>query len=142
MTLSTFERAARFLRSEDVGLRTFVLVRPPFLTEGEGLRWAIRSTEFAQSCGATVVVLIPTRAGNGALDALQALGQFAPPRLETLEEALAAGINLKGGRVFADLWDLDRFSRCPACYPRRVVGLRRMNLRQQVMNPIVCEQCL
>jgi len=141
MTLGTFERAARLLRSEDIGLRTFVLLRPPFLTESEGLEWAVRSIEFAQICGATVVVLIPTRAGNGAIEALQAMGEFALPRLETLEQALAAGIDLKRGRVFADLWDLDGFSRCSVCYPQRVARLREMNLCQETPASIVCDRC-
>jgi len=141
MTLSLFEHAAGFLRSEGIGLRAFVLVRPPFLTESEGLEWAIRSVEFAQSCGATVVVLIPTRAGNGAVDALQARGEFAPPQLQTLEQALATGIKLNRGRVFADLWDLERFSRCPVCYPQRVARLREMNFYQATLAPMVCDGC-
>ena len=85
--------------------------------------------------------LIPTRAVNGALEALAARGEFAPPRLETLEAALDHGLGLRRGRVFADLWDLERFSRCAACFPARRDRLARMNLGQAVEPNIQCAVC-
>ena len=138
-TLDDFARAAEFLRREGIALRVFVLVRPPFMTEAEGLEWAVRSAEFAFDCGATVVSLIPTRFGNGALEALATVGQFAPPHLASLEAALEQGIALGRGRVFADLWDLEKFSNCPACYPARRERLNQMNLRQCSGPGIECE---
>lgn len=110
VTLDGFAKAARFLKSHDMDLRVFVLVKPPFLDEAEALHWACRSTEFAFDCGADVVSLIPTRTGNGAMEALAQTGDFTQPRLETLEAALRHGIGLRRGRVFADTWDLERFS--------------------------------
>jgi radical SAM enzyme (TIGR01210 family) len=135
MTLELFARAAEFLRREGMALRTFILVQPPFLTEAaEARAWARRSVEFALECGATVAALIPTRAGNGAMEALAADGVFRPPTLATLEAALADGLAVaqaRGqGRVFADLWDLQAFSDCAACLPARRERLARMNLRQ------------
>ena len=59
-----------FLRSHAIDLRVFILVRPPWLSEEEGLEWAKRSLDFAFDCGPSVCSLIPTRAGNGAIDAL------------------------------------------------------------------------
>jgi radical SAM enzyme (TIGR01210 family) len=141
MTLDQFSRAAEFLRSNGVALRVFVLIKPPFLNEEEGLYWAERSTEFAFSLGATAVSLIPTRPGNGALELLQQQGQFSSPKLASLEAALAHGIRLGRGRVFADLWDLEQFSECPHCFPGRLARLRRMNLEQTLMPVIACAQC-
>lgn len=141
MSLDQFRRAAQFLQASGIGLRVFVLLQPPFLTESEGLEWAGHSVNYAQDCGASVVVLIPTRPGNGALDNLQASGHFVPPRLENLEVAVAAGLRRKQGRVFADLWDLERFSRCPVCYSQRLARLRRMNLEQLVPAPVACYSC-
>jgi radical SAM enzyme (TIGR01210 family) len=79
MTLAHFAQAAEFLRAHDISLRVFVLVKPPFLDEAEAIEWARRSADFAFDCGAEIVSLIPTRAGNGALDALMASGEFAAP---------------------------------------------------------------
>ena len=85
--------------------------------------------------------LIPTRFGNGALEALAEQGQFAPPNLATLEAALDYGIMLKRGRVFADLWDLEKFSDCAECFPARLERLGRMNLEQMVKPAAQCPHC-
>jgi len=121
--LGGFRRAAEWTRNHGMDLRVFVLVRPPFLDEAEALEWACRSIDFAFDCGAQTVSLIPTRAGNGALEWLAARGQFAPPRPETLEAALAHGLGLDRGRVFADTWDLDRLEPDP---------VRRESLRRRL----------
>ncbi len=48
----------------------------PFMPESEAFTWAARSLDFAFDCGATAATLIPTRAGNGAMEALAAQGSF------------------------------------------------------------------
>ncbi len=141
MTLDDFVRAADFLRNNDLALRVFVLVKPPFLDEATALHWAKRSIDFAFDSGATVVSLIPTRPGNGALDALAAAGEFSPPKLATVEAAAEYGVNLKRGRVFADLWDLEKFSDCSTCFASRRARLERMNLQQEVHPPLSCPRC-
>lgn len=141
MTLDQFRRAAEFLAKHAIALRVFVLVQPPFLPAAEALPWAKRSIDFAFDCGATVVSLIPTRGGNGALEALAERGEFSPPKLATLEAAVQYGIGLQRGRVFADLWDLEKFSDCPACFAARRTRLREINLRQTVLEPVRCDTC-
>lgn len=141
MTTEQFAAAADFLRRHEIALRAFVLVKPPFLDEAESLLWARRSTEFAFDCGASVVSLIPVRAGNGALDELAAQGHFSPPALTTLERAAEHGVALRRGRVFADTWDLEQFSRCPRCFAARRERLDEMNHSQVVPEPVRCPQC-
>ena len=68
-------------------------------------------------------------------------GVFSPPRLATLEEAAAYGVGLRRGRVFADLWDLEKFSGCPACFAARKERLERMNFTQEVGTPVECSRC-
>ena len=139
--LGHFEQAAAFLRREQIDVRAFVLVQPPFLEESEALEWAVRSADFAFSCGASVVSLVPTRPGNGALDRLIESGEFSPPRLATLEKSLVAALGLGRGRVFADTWDLEKFSNCPACFAQRRQRLCAINLGQQLLPPIACSVC-
>jgi len=141
MTLDQFSAAATFLRSNDIDLRVFVLVQPPFLQAEEAVLWTQRSTDFAFDCGATAVTLIPTRGGNGAMEALAANGQFSAPRLETLETSFSYGLGLKRGRVFADLWDAETIPSCPACRTPRISRLRRMNLSQNSLAPARCQSC-
>jgi hypothetical protein len=141
MTLEQFRKAAALLRAERIALRVFILVRPPWLTEAEGLEWAKRSLDLAFECGASVCALIPTRAGNGAMEALAAAGEFTPPTLTSLEAALDYGLSLRAGRVLADLWDIERFTRCADCAPQRIARLARINLRQQTEPRIDCPSC-
>ena len=77
-------------------------------------------------------------------DRTLAIGDDPVPReslASTLETAAAFGISLNQGRVFADLWDLERFSSCRTCYPARLERLRRMNLGQAVLPEAPCPDC-
>jgi hypothetical protein len=140
--LMHFSNAAAFLRRNGIAVRAFVLVKPPFLDEAEGLEWAVKSAAFAFSCGATVVSLIPTRPGNGALERLMATGEFSPPRLATLEKALELALEVGGdGRIFADTWDLAQFLHCPACFEKRRQRIHAMNLSQRIPPAINCPAC-
>lgn len=141
MTVEQFAAAAQRLRSDDIDLRVFLLVHPPFMPEAEAFAWVARSLEFALDCGATAVTLIPTRAANGAMEALAAQGLFSTPTLAMLEEAAEHGVSLGRGRVFADLWDVERFALCPACRGQRIARLQRMNLEQRIPPAVVCEAC-
>jgi archaeosine synthase beta-subunit len=139
MTLDDFERAAGFLRRNGIGVRAFLLLRPPFLDEAAGVEWAKRSLRYAFDVGVECCVVIPTRDGNGAMERLRAEGQWAPPRLESLEEVLAYGVGLHCGRVFADLWDIQNLFLCPRCGPARARRLDAMNREQAVAPPVVCD---
>lgn len=142
MTLDLFATAAASLRSENIDLRAFILVQPPFMKPNESLHWAQRSLDFAFGCGAAAASLIPTRGGNGAMESLANAGDFVPPRLATFEAATEYGIRLQRGRVFSDLWDLRRGTpSCAGCYPARIARLAAMNLQQQVLDAIQCAHC-
>jgi radical SAM enzyme (TIGR01210 family) len=144
MTLDGFLGAAERLRALDVALRVFLLVSPPFVPDAEQDEWLLRSIDVACAAGASVVSLIPTRTGNGALEALAEDGFFHPPRLVDLERGLALAqgrMTSPGGRVFADLWDLDRFADCPLCLDARRERLRAMNLEQRYLPEVSCSSC-
>ncbi len=139
MTLEQFSRAAGFLRRNQVDVRVFILVQPPFLPASDALHWAERSIDFAMEQGATAVTLIPTRAGNGAMETLANDGEFRAPSLHTLEAAMEYGLRLRAGRVFVDLWNLP--ATCPDCNTERIERLREMNLQQRVLDRIACADC-
>jgi hypothetical protein len=141
MTLDQFAAAADLLRRSEIDLRAFILVQPPFMKAEEALHWAKRSLDFAFDCGAIVATLIPTRGGNGAMEALASEGEFAPPDLSMLEEAVEYGLCLRRGRAFADLWDVKRHRECAICFEARIERMREMNLRQSVLSAPLCERC-
>lgn len=142
-TLDDFARAAETMHTAGVALRCFVLVRPPFLDEAEALEWALRTTEKAFELGAGVVSLIATRAGNGAMEQLAARGEWAPPRLSTLERALDESLARAQGRcrVFADTWALEHTSTCAVCFEARRARLDTINRTQRVPPPVACAAC-
>ncbi len=141
LTLEQFADAAEQLQREDIDLRVFVLVQPPFLRSEEALFWAERSLDFAFACHAAAVTLIPTRAGNGAVETLAALDLFRPPNLSVVEAAMAYGLSLAKGRVFVDLWDIAPVPSCSECRISRLERLHRMNLSQRLLPLISCALC-
>ena len=139
MTLDDFERATRFLMQHDINTRAFILLRTPFQSEQQGVEWAKRSLDYAFEIGVECCVVIPTRSGNGAMDWLQEHGRFKPPTLRSLEEVLDYGVSLGSGRVFSDLWDIEKFYSCTKCGPSRKERLKRVNLTQQILPRVQCE---
>jgi len=136
MTLADFERAAGELRRNGMAVRAFILLRPPYMTEEEGVLWARRSIDFAFNAGVECCAVIPTRAGNGAMEALASRGEFHPPTLDSLENVLEYGLSLQGGRVFVDLWDIEKISGASPNGAARVERLARMNLSQRLEPPV------
>jgi uncharacterized Fe-S cluster-containing MiaB family protein len=151
MTMDAFRRAADFLHRHDIALRVFVLLSPPFMPAGEAVEWACRSIDLAAECGATACSVIPTRGGNGAMEAL---GEpFVPARLTELESVIEYGLGQRTAaglfgpadrpsgpamRVFADLWDIERFFSC-GCSPARAARLTQMNREQRLSDRVVCD---
>lgn len=138
MTLGDFSNAVEFLTKNNIKSRAFVLLKPPFTSEKEGVEWAKKSMDFAFESGVDCCTVIPVRAGNGAMDYLMKKGNFSLPKIESLENVLEYGIRLKQGRVFADTWDLNIFSNCENCIDKRVDRLHEMNLNQSVNNHVFC----
>jgi len=79
MTTDDFAKAADTLRRLGVQLRVFLLIGPPFIPREHQDEWLLKSVTFAEACGASVISLIPTRAGNGAMEALAAQKLFQEP---------------------------------------------------------------
>jgi radical SAM enzyme (TIGR01210 family) len=135
MTLESFRRAADFLDEHDIALRVFILLSPPFMPADEAVDWACRSLDLAAECGATVSTVIPTRGGNGAMEAIG--DAFQPPTLRGLEAAVEYGISQGDMRVFADLWSVERFFDC-GCSADRAARLLVMNREQRLPPRVQC----
>ena len=100
--------------------------------------WTLRSVEYAFSAGSKSCTIIPTRSGNGIMEVLQEDGHYVPPSLRAVETVFEKALDLAGGRVFVDLWDLERFSHCPNCFKARKERLESMNTHQRLLPGIAC----
>ncbi len=141
MTLEDYDRATEFLVGNEIFVRTFLLLKPPFLEEAEGVEWAMRSLDYAFDRGAGCCAIIPTRAGNGTMEFLKREGNFSPPTGRSLEQVLERGLAKERGRVFVDLWDAEPFFACASCKAQRIARLREMNLCQRVLPEVDCPWC-
>jgi uncharacterized Fe-S cluster-containing MiaB family protein len=140
LELDRFDRAAAFLAEHHTDLRVFVLLGAPYIPAEESIEWTVRTATHAAAAGASRIAIIPVRGGNGELERLQALGQFVPPTLTQLENALERCLPLKAV-VTADLWDVERLPACPACRAERVARLGRLNLTGSSEPPARCSLC-
>ena len=138
MTVESFQRAAAFLAENEIDLRVFILLNPPFLGGDDAVMWAARSIDLAADCGATACSVIPTRSGNGAMEALG--DAVERPRLPALERVVEYGISTGRLRVFADLWDVEQFVDCD-CSTARRDRLRQINRTQVAPSPVRCTRC-
>ena len=139
MTLHDFTRAVSFLKLNGILSRAFILLKPPFMSESEGIYWAERSIDFAFKAGAECCIIIPVRAGNGAMDYLAENDLFSPPEILSLEKVVEYGIKLNAGCIFSDTWDLNLLPGCEKCAQQRIRRLSEMNLKQEVTEQVRCE---
>lgn len=143
MTVGDFRAAAKALRERAIDVRAFVLVSPPFVPTSEQSMWLQQSIDVAFDAGASVVSLIPTRTGNGTVDALQVENRFVPPTLDLFEHAFDRALDEFGshGRLFADVWDLERLAGCAVCLGARRARLVAMNETQRGAARVRCDRC-
>lgn len=132
MNTDDFARACQWLLSHDVSVRAFVLLRPPGLSEEAGIEWCFKSLEMARSWGVRHVSIIPTRAGNGAIEALAERKLFEPPLAQSLYRVLSESIGKYGDMVVtADLWDFSNLRGLGVNASQLERSMEQMNLRQR-----------
>ena len=130
MTLETFRRAAGFLREHDIALRVFVLLSPPFMPRGEGggvgLPIARRGGRVRRER-----LLGDSDARRQRRDGSARRPFAAAAAARRSRPPSSTGSRSAGMRVFADLWDIERFFDC-GCSPDRAARLAVMNREQRV----------
>jgi archaeosine synthase beta-subunit len=78
--LAAFVRAHALLRSRGQFTKAYVMLKPPFLTEVEGIEQAVSSVVWLSRLGVADVAICPTRIVEGTLAAeLYEAGMFFPP---------------------------------------------------------------
>jgi len=141
LDIDRFDAAARSLADSGIDLRVFVLLGAPHVPCNESVEWTVRTVAHAVACGAAVASIIPVRGGNGEMERLRALGEFTPPTLVQLEQALDASLSLGDTVATADLWDVEKLPACEACRVRRTERMARINLSGRAEPAVVCDVC-
>ncbi|MET7487704.1 hypothetical protein [Streptomyces sp. NPDC005538] len=127
----SFERALTVMASLGVDPKIYLMVKPPFLTDGEAVTDVVQSVDYLAGLGVQGMTLCPTRVSRNTVAwELWQAGQYTPPNLWTVVEAIrrvhqrlavrVACVNLRGTdfeSVFPDA--------CPLCADRVVDALMR-----------------
>ena len=141
LTTEDYTKACEWLHARQIDSRTFVLLRPPGMSEQGGIEWAIKSAEFAVANGTRHISIIPVRSGNGAMEHLRGRGLFEPPSAYALEYALVQCMGIGNAIFTVDLWDWEQLEgKCDTCSQQRLERLARMNETQQT-SPSVKADC-
>ena len=118
---SSYERAVNLLKRHGVRVKTYIMLKPPFLTENEAIADALQSIDYCNSLGAPYVTLCPTSISPNTLvwDLMKA-GKYHPLNLWSIvDTAIRApqevplrivGINLRGADFISTFPDS-----CPKC---------------------------
>ena len=140
-TLDDFDSAADALADRGVALRVFLLISPPFVPLHEQDAWLLRSIDAAFACGASVVSLMPTRPGNGAMEAL-ADGRLVPrarPRRHRAQLRAGAHARASAGAGCSSISGTSSASRTArTASSARRDRLHAMNLEQRVLPLTAC----
>jgi radical SAM enzyme (TIGR01210 family) len=145
MSLGEFDAAVEWLRMHSIAIRAFVLLQPPGTDPEASVEWTQRTCDYAFARGVERCSLIPTRAGNGWMDALAARGEWTPPTVLQLEAALRAVLEAGCGSAriaTADVWDWPSLSGgCDNCRRSRYDRVMRMNRLQRASAEEFCPGC-
>jgi radical SAM enzyme (TIGR01210 family) len=128
---ASFERALGVMAGLGVEPKVYLMVKPPFLTDGEAVTDVVQSVDYLTGLGVRGMTLCPTRVSRNTVAwELWSAGRYTPPNLWTVVEAVrrvherlavrVACVNLRGTdfeSVFPDA--------CPQCADRVVDSLMR-----------------
>ncbi|MEM2943341.1 MAG: archaeosine biosynthesis radical SAM protein RaSEA [Methanomassiliicoccales archaeon] len=100
-TVAEYERAARYLNERGIPLRTYLLLKPPFLNESAAILDTVESAVFASRFSESISIN-PVNVQKGTLvEVLWKRGDYRPPWLWSLVTVLSNVEIRKGVRIFS-----------------------------------------
>jgi radical SAM enzyme (TIGR01210 family) len=100
-TVEDYTRAARLLNEKGVPLRTYLLLKPPYLTERTAMEDAIRSVEYSSKFSESVSINPVNVQRDTVVDMLWRRGNYRPPWLWSLVEVLRRGKEVSDCRLMS-----------------------------------------
>ncbi|BBO86132.1 TIGR01210 family radical SAM protein [Desulfosarcina ovata subsp. sediminis] len=137
-TNDRFERAVEVLRKYEVDVKSYILIKPPFLDEREAFIDAIDTIDYLVNLRLFSITLCPTRVAKNTLAyELYLKGFYSPPNLWTIVDILklkyesaklrVACINLRG-----DDFDSIMPRACDLCSSSLIRSLERFSTNQNI----------
>ncbi|WP_147654350.1 archaeosine biosynthesis radical SAM protein RaSEA [Methanomassiliicoccus luminyensis] len=100
-TVADYTRAAEVMLDRKVPLRTYLLLKPPYLTERAAVEDAISSIQYSSQFSESVSVNPVNVQRDTVVEALWRRGNYRPPYLWSLVEVLRQGKEVSGCRVMS-----------------------------------------
>ncbi len=132
-----FKRTVERARAHQIGIRAYVLVKPPFLTERDAILDSIKTIEAASSFGVTTVSVNPVNIQKYTLvERLWSRGHYRPPWLWSVVEVLKqASAKIESSTaIVCDPAGGGKFRgthNCGSCDSDIVVAIREFSLDQE-----------
>ena len=130
-----FVRAASLLREKGIPVRTYLLLKPPFLTEKQAMLDTIESIEFAAPYSESISINPINVQKDTMVERLWRRGDYRPPWLFSLVEVLKAGKALTEKRVFSSpsgAGSLRGVHNCEKCDASFIEAVKRYSFSQDV----------
>jgi radical SAM enzyme (TIGR01210 family) len=98
---SDYVKAAERIRKRGMAVRTYLLLKPPFMTEAQAIKDTVSSAHFARSRSDAISVNPVNVQAGTEVERLWRRGDYRPPWLWSLVEVLKAAKEGKDVRVFS-----------------------------------------
>jgi archaeosine synthase beta-subunit len=99
--VSDYQRAANLIKSKGMRVRTYLLLKPPYLTEGQAMRDTLASIDFSSELSDSISVNPLNVQRETMVESLFRRGDYRPPWLWTLVEVLKEARSKTDIRVFS-----------------------------------------
>jgi len=99
--VADYEKAANILGEMKIPIKTYLLVKPPFLTEKEAIGDAVSSARFASRYSKTISYNPVNVQRHTVVERLWRNGEYRPPWLWSVVEILQEASNIDGVRVMS-----------------------------------------
>lgn len=145
--LQTFKKSLDIAKAHNIGMRAYVLLKPPLLSERDSMLDAISTIRHSQKMGVTTVSLNPVNVQNDTLvEKLWNRGKYRPPWLWSVQAVLLEASNITDGwmRVVCDPVAGGRrrgAHNCGKCDNEFVQAIRDFSLNQDssVLETLSCD---
>jgi hypothetical protein len=134
-SVEDYQRAASLLQEKGIPVRTYLLLKPPFLTEKQAIHDTIKSIEFAAPYSESISINPINVQKDTMVEKMWRRGDYRPPWLFSLVEALKAGKALTEKRVFSSpsgAGSLRGVHNCEKCDAGFIEAVKRHSFSQDV----------
>jgi len=150
VTEDAFRRALSVLSRAGVDAKTYLMFKPPFLTEDEAVSDVLSSVAWVSELGTVDITVCPTRVASGTVvHDLYRLGLYSPPALVSVAQAMQclhdSGLHARVSLFNVASSDFPSITPrvCASCGPRTVAALTEYNRdpRPGILNGVGCNAC-